>query len=61
MKKQVMETFTRAEKVKKLAPTQLFEDVYAELPKALQDQRSQLEEHLAEYGDKYPLEQFENV
>jgi len=36
MKKQVMETFTRAEKVKKLAPTQLFEDVYAELPKALQ-------------------------
>jgi TPP-dependent pyruvate/acetoin dehydrogenase alpha subunit len=36
MKKQVMEAFTRAEKVKKLSPEELFEDVYAELPKSLE-------------------------
>jgi 2-oxoisovalerate dehydrogenase E1 component alpha subunit len=36
VKKQVMETFARAEKVKKLPVEELFVDVYDELPKSLQ-------------------------
>lgn len=35
-----METFARAEKVKKLPPEELFEDVYAELPAELQVRKS---------------------
>jgi 2-oxoisovalerate dehydrogenase E1 component alpha subunit len=60
MKGQVMEAFARAEKVKKRPPEELFEDVYAELPKSLQRQKDELSGHLDEYGANYPqLEHFE--
>ena len=36
MKKQVMEAFSKAEKVQKLSPDELFEDVYTEMPISLQ-------------------------
>jgi len=59
VRKNVLKAFSEAEKVKKLPPEELFNDVYAELPKNLQQQRQELKEHLKKYGDHYPLQSFQ--
>lgn len=59
VRKNVLKAFSEAEKVKKLPPEELFNDVYAELPKNLQQQRQELKEHLKKYGDHYPLQNFQ--
>uniref|UniRef100_A0A914H2Q7 2-oxoisovalerate dehydrogenase subunit alpha n=1 Tax=Globodera rostochiensis TaxID=31243 RepID=A0A914H2Q7_GLORO len=48
VRQQVMDAFSKAEKIKKLAPGELFADVYAEMPEHLQEQQAQLRQHLAE-------------
>uniref|UniRef100_A0A915N5D4 2-oxoisovalerate dehydrogenase subunit alpha n=1 Tax=Meloidogyne javanica TaxID=6303 RepID=A0A915N5D4_MELJA len=57
---EILESFNNAEKVKKLPPDELFNDVYAEIPEALKKQRTELLNHLEKYGEKYPeLKNFE--
>lgn len=47
-----------AEKQKKAPVSDLFSDVFAELPWHLQQQKEQLSAHLAKYGDEYNLSEF---
>ncbi|KAL3110731.1 hypothetical protein niasHT_011236 [Heterodera trifolii] len=53
VRREVMDSFAKAEKVKKRTPEELFVDVYAEMPKHLKDQQAQLREHLSEFGNEY--------
>lgn len=56
---QVMESFAKAEKRKKPNPTELFKDVYEEIPPHLQKQMNSLKEHLSKNEDKYPTQNYE--
>lgn len=56
---QVMESFAKAEKRKKPNPTELFKDVYEEIPPHLQKQMDSLKEHLSKNEDKYPTQNYE--
>ena len=58
---QVLEAFAKAEKVKKPNPEEVFHDVYAELPKHLQQQLADMKAHLKQYKDHYPLDMFEEM
>jgi len=57
-KKQVIEAMKNAENEKKPHIDYLFSDVYDELPPHLIEQREQLKQHLAKYGEHYPLDQY---
>lgn len=59
LKIQVMESFAKAEKRKKPNPTELFKDVYEEIPLHLQKQMDSLKEHLSKNEDKYPTQNYE--
>lgn len=54
-----MESFAKAEKRKKPNPTELFKDVYEEIPLHLQKQMDSLKEHLSKNEDKYPTQNYE--
>lgn len=56
----VIEAFNWAEKIKKLPIASMFDDVYDELPAHLRRQRDELEEHLKEYGQHYPINEYES-
>lgn len=49
----VLKAMEQAEKRPKPSLDSLFEDVYDELPKHLQEQKAQLQEHIAKYPKKY--------
>lgn len=55
-RKMVMDEFQKAEKMHKPAPTELFQDVYKELPKHLKRQQEQMEEHVKAHKEHYPFE-----
>ncbi|CAI2349520.1 unnamed protein product [Caenorhabditis sp. 36 PRJEB53466] len=55
VKKRVLTEFSAAEKRKKAHYHDLFEDVYDELPLRLRRQRDELDAHIAEYKEHYPL------
>jgi 2-oxoisovalerate dehydrogenase E1 component alpha subunit len=57
LRKQVLESLKKAEQEKKPSINELFTDVYDTLPPHLQEQKKQLEEHLAKYPEAYPLNQ----
>ncbi|XP_077192691.1 2-oxoisovalerate dehydrogenase subunit alpha, mitochondrial isoform X2 [Paroedura picta] len=58
-RKRVMEAFEEAERKLKPKPQLLFSDVYCEIPWHIQKQQESLERHLKQYGEHYPLGQFE--
>ena len=58
---QILESFNRAEKKKKPSPTELFTDVYKELPQHLKLQMEQMKKHVTQYKDHYPLDIFEKM
>jgi len=58
---QILEAFARAEQRKKPSPVVMFDDVYSELPTHLQRQKDELKQHIAQYGDHYPLDSFEPI
>ncbi|ODV88809.1 hypothetical protein CANCADRAFT_128782 [Tortispora caseinolytica NRRL Y-17796] len=60
LRKEVLKSFSKAEKLKKPAISLLFEDVYAELPLNLKEQREELAEILDTYPENYPLSVFKN-
>lgn len=48
----------KAENVPKPAASQLFTDVYDEMPPHLVEQTKQLQDHLEKYGEHYNLDEF---
>lgn len=55
----MLEAFGKAEKHKKPKPTELFYDVYKEVPKHLERQMDEMKKHVAEYKDVYQLNNYE--
>ncbi|VDN95312.1 unnamed protein product [Brugia pahangi] len=59
--KEIMKAFLYAEKIPKPNILSMFDDVYKEMPKNLQEQRDELAEHLNNYGRYYPMKNFEGT
>src|SRR3981081_3781065 len=57
-RKAVLKELSAAERRKKPPMTELFNDVYHELPESLNRQQQELKDHLAKYKDKYNLCRF---
>lgn len=55
----VLSAMNEAERTKKPAASQMFSDVYADLPPHLQEQTEQLAAHLKKYAEFYNLDEFE--
>lgn len=60
MRAELIKAFNWAEKLKKLPIRSMFEDVYDELPAHIQRQRDELEDHLREFGENYPVSEHES-
>ncbi|KAK0420282.1 hypothetical protein QR680_014599 [Steinernema hermaphroditum] len=58
-RKEVLKAFSAAEKVHKQHPHEMFNGVYAELPEHLRRQQDAMDKHLEEYGEHYPLDQYQ--
>ncbi|CAP33942.2 Protein CBG15770 [Caenorhabditis briggsae] len=56
VKKRVLTEFSAAEKRKKAHYHDLFDDVYDELPLRLRRQRDELDAHIKEYKEHYPMD-----
>ncbi|KAI1728829.1 dehydrogenase e1 component domain-containing protein [Ditylenchus destructor] len=59
VRKEVLRATNSAENATKQPVSEMFTDVYKEMPKHLEKQRKELEEHLKVYGEHYPLDKFE--
>jgi len=57
-KTKVLESFARAEKLKKPDWRYMFTDVYEKMTPGLHKQMKEMEDHLAKYGEHYPLKYF---
>ena len=57
----VLEAFSKAEKIEKANPEELFQDVYKEMPRHLERQRMEMKDHTLQYGEHYPQEGFEKI
>ena len=56
-----MDCFHNAEKMKRAKPTDMFEDIYDQMPKHLQRQRKEMLDHLKIYKSEYPMELYEKL
>ena len=54
-----MDSFAKAEMLKRSKPTDIFNDVYETMPPHLVKQRSEMIEHVKLYKKEYPLELYE--
>jgi 2-oxoisovalerate dehydrogenase E1 component alpha subunit len=59
--KEVMKCFHEAEKQRRAKPTEMFDDVYAEMPDHLKKQRENMINHVKQYQKEYPLELYEKI
>eukprot|EP00088_Acartia_fossae_P030621 TRINITY_DN3161_c0_g1_i1.p1 TRINITY_DN3161_c0_g1~~TRINITY_DN3161_c0_g1_i1.p1 ORF type:complete len:448 (-),score=98.52 TRINITY_DN3161_c0_g1_i1:411-1721(-) len=59
-RKQVLQAFARAEKRLKPNWSEMFTEVYDEIPEDLKRQKEEMEAHVKMYKDKYPLQNFES-
>jgi len=60
IRKEFLTSFSEAEKVSKPPIHEMFEDVYKVKTKHIQKQQDELDAHLAEYGEHYPLKNYKN-
>lgn len=60
-RKMIIQSFSKAEQKKKPSPTEMFTDVYKELPRNLEKQLAEMKEHLSKYKDHYPVDTFEKI
>lgn len=60
-KKKVMAAFIKAEKLPKPGYMEMFGDVFDEMPKQLQEQMTQLEDHLKLHKANYPMSNFKQA
>lgn len=58
MRKDVLREFGAAERTLKPPINEMFADVYKNETLHLQRQRAELDAHLRDYGDHYPLDNF---
>jgi len=58
-RKEVMAAFSAAEKKLKPKVSEMFTDVYHDVPPHLQEQKAEMEEHLKTYGAEYPLNKYQ--
>jgi len=58
-RKEVMSAFSAAEKKLKPKVSEMFTDVYHDIPPHLQEQKAEMEEHLRTYGSEYPLNKYQ--
>lgn len=58
---QVLESFQKAEKRLKPNPEYMFTDVYKEMPEHLEKQLQEMKQHVRNYKEHYPLENFEKM
>ncbi|XP_023342776.1 2-oxoisovalerate dehydrogenase subunit alpha, mitochondrial isoform X2 [Eurytemora carolleeae] len=58
-RKQVLQAFARAEKKLKPSWTEMFTEVYDEMPSDLRRQKEEMEAHVKMYSDKYPLQNYQ--
>ncbi|XP_068155393.1 2-oxoisovalerate dehydrogenase subunit alpha, mitochondrial [Drosophila tropicalis] len=58
VRKQVLKQISVSEKKLKPNWREMFEDVYAEMPEHLLEQRKELEQHIADHKESYPLKEF---
>ncbi|EFO26143.1 2-oxoisovalerate dehydrogenase alpha subunit [Loa loa] len=61
IQEEIMQVFLCAEKVSKPNILTMFDDVYKEMPKNLQEQRDELIQHLNNYSEYYPIKDFEGT
>lgn len=59
-RKDVMNAMKKAEKIQKPNLYEIFTDVYDDMPQILKDQQRQLEEHLHNYKNEYPVDRFQS-
>ncbi|VDN02479.1 unnamed protein product [Thelazia callipaeda] len=59
-RQQILKALLSAEKTPKPHISKMFEDVYKEMPQNLRQQHDQLIKHLKNYGQHYPLQNFES-
>lgn len=57
-KKNVMTNFAAAEKKLKPNWKEMFHDVYQDMPKNIKDQMSEMEKHVKQYSQHYPLKNY---
>jgi len=57
-RKEVMTAFSNAEKKLKPKISEMFTDVYHDVPSHLKDQQAQMESHLKTYGGEYPMDKY---
>jgi len=55
----ILAAFERAEKKKKPSPTNLFTDVYDDVPPHLQRQMEHMKKHVNLYKEHYPLDSYQ--
>ena len=56
-----MKAFAEAEPRKRPNPEEMFQDVYQELPRHLQQQMKEMKDHVMSHKEHYPLEQYEKM
>jgi len=61
LRKEIMQSFKKAESHKKPDPLEVFSDVYATETKSLREEKEKLKLHLKNYGDKYNLKDYEPI
>jgi len=59
-RKQVLQAFARAEKRLKPSWSEMFTEVYDQLPEDLKRQKEEMEAHVKMYKDKYPVSNYES-
>lgn len=57
-KRQVMQSFARAERRQKPSWKQMFTDVYDDMPEHIREQYEYMQNHVEEYQDHYPVKNF---
>ena len=60
IRKQVLSQIGQSEKIPKPNWREMFNDVYHDVPKHLQEQMKEMEQHLQKYKEHYPLKDYKN-
>lgn len=61
IKKEILAAFDRAEKRPKPPVTEMFADVYDQMPPRLEKQLKSMKEHVEKYKSEYPLDAHEKL
>lgn len=60
-RKNILQEFAKAEKVKKPSPTEMMTDVYDSLPRSLEKQLEEMKQHVEQYKEHYPTDKYDEI